>query len=73
MASQGYGARHNLPGFDQLKTGLTFGEVRQMLWSADPDPSTWRRKSRGCVLGLWHRLKLEMYQELMAGRESEAA
>jgi len=61
MAST-YGARHGLPNYDSFRTGLTFATVRQMLWSESEDPHEWRRKGRGTVLGLWHQLKMEMYE-----------
>jgi hypothetical protein len=33
--------------YGKLRTGLTFAEVKAMLWSADSDPSTWRyRRAR---------------------------
>ena len=72
MASR-YGATHGLPGYDAVKTGLTFSEVKAMLWSASDDPADWRRKSRGCVLGLWHRIKMDLYQQMCEIRESETA
>lgn len=49
--------------YSEFRTGLTFGEVRRMLWSSSPDPKTWRYKRRGTVLGLWHQLKREMWAE----------
>jgi len=47
--------------YKEFRTGLTFGQVRAMLWSPSDDPRTWRHKRRRTVLGLWHQLKLEMY------------
>lgn len=57
--------RHGLTviTYEQFRTGLTFGEVRRMLWIANPDRRTWRQKSRGVVLGFWRQLKLAMWNE----------
>ena len=52
--------------YGDLDTGLTFAEVQQMLWSPDPDPSTWRHKGRHTVLGMWHQLKGELWIEHLA-------
>lgn len=47
--------------YEDFRTGLTFSDVRRMLWVDNPDPSTWRHKSRGVVLGYWRSLKLQMW------------
>jgi len=62
MAST-YGARHGLAGYDAFRTGLRFATVQQMLRVESDDPSCWRQKSRGCVLGLWHSLKMALYDQ----------
>jgi len=49
--------------YEQFRTGLTFAEVRAMLWSHDPDPRTWRYKRRRTVLGFWRQLKLQMWEQ----------
>ena len=58
-----WGARHGLPGFDRFRTGLTFSDVQKMLYVESDDPKHWRCKRRGTVLGLWHDLKLALYEE----------
>jgi hypothetical protein len=60
-----YGARHGLPGYDQFRTGLDFATAQKMLWVESDDPADWKRKSRGCVLGLMHSLKMTMYREML--------
>lgn len=65
MASR-YGKKHGLPGYDKFRTGLTYQDVWSMLMSDDPDPKTWRHKRRGTVLGMWHQLKKEMYEQAVA-------
>jgi hypothetical protein len=49
--------------YDRFRTGLTYQDVWQMLWSPDPDPKNWRRKSKGVVLSLWRQLKEDMWAE----------
>lgn len=49
--------------YERFRTNLTFGLVRKMLWVNNPDPTTWRYKRRGSVLGFWRMLKQAMYQE----------
>jgi hypothetical protein len=65
MASQ-WGARSGGrygAEYDRFRTGLTYNDVRQMLWSSNDDSSTWRHKRRGTVLGFWHQLKLALWLE----------
>ena len=45
------------------RTGLSFRDVFALLWSHDDDPATWRQKSRGVVLGKWHQIKRELWDE----------
>lgn len=52
--------------YEDLDTGLTYREIVGMLWSADPDPATWRYKRRGTVLGMWHQMKLELWTQHLA-------
>ena len=71
MASK-YGAAHGLPGYDSFRTGLTFTDVRAMLLDESEDRADWRYKRRGTVLGLWHQLKMEMYERAVdAGYREE--
>jgi hypothetical protein len=46
-----------------MRTGLTYEAVWRMLWVANPDPSTWVRKSRGAVLSFWRGIKCQMWEE----------
>lgn len=52
--------------YDDMRTGLTFADVRQMMFVANPDPSTWRFKRRHGVLGAWHQAKLSMWADHLA-------
>lgn len=57
--------------YDKFRTGLSYSDVRSMLWSQNDDPGTWRYKRRHTVLGLWHSLKKDMWAEVER-REDEA-
>jgi hypothetical protein len=63
-----WGARHGRPGYDAFRTGLTFAAVKRMLWVHNPDPSTWRYRRRGTVLGFWHSLKLQLWEQAQDDR-----
>lgn len=52
-----------LPDYDSFRTGLTFKEVRRMLWSNSDDPTDWPHVTRHTVLGKWRQIKKEMYHE----------
>lgn len=52
--------------YGRLRTGLSFACVRAMLWTADPDPITWRYKTRRVVLGYWRQIKLAMWRDHIA-------
>ena len=49
--------------YTDLRTGLMFAEVKQMLWVDSDDTKLWRYRRRHTVLGLWHALKLDMWEE----------
>ena len=59
--------------YDAFRTGLTYRDVRRMLWSPSTDPTTWRYKRRHTVLGVWRSLKLAMYDEYLARNEVPAS
>ena len=59
-----YGARHGLPGYDKFRTGLTYRDVWEMMRDDSEDRSTWRYKSRGVVLGMWHEIKMQLYARM---------
>lgn len=53
--------------YARLRIGLTYHDVWAMLSDCcDDDPSCWRYKRRGTVLGLWHHLKLQYWKEHVA-------
>ena len=47
--------------YSEFRTGLSFEEVRRMLWTPSENPRDWRYKRRATVLGLWHQLKEQLY------------
>jgi hypothetical protein len=57
--SSTYGKRHDLPGFDEFRTGLTYAEVYEMLRESRKHS----HKRRGSVLGFWHEIKLQLYEQ----------
>lgn len=58
--------------YRELRTGLTFKEVFAMLWSGSNDPADWRYKRRNTVLGKWHQIKREMWEEHLYVCEKQA-
>lgn len=54
-----------IPEYEQFRTNLTYGQVYQMLWSNSDDPKDWKYKRRGTVLGFWHQLKQQLYQQML--------
>jgi hypothetical protein len=68
------GKESNRPGgglipYSEFRTGLSYGDIYQMLWSHDPNPRTWRYKTRGVILRYWCRLKREMYEQYCSQME----
>jgi hypothetical protein len=57
--SSSWGKRRGLPGYDKFRTGLTYREVYEMLRHGTKH----KQKRRGSVLGFWHELKLQLYEQ----------
>ena len=51
-----------LEAYDIFRSGYTFLDVRQMLWSYSDDSRDWPNVSRHTVLGYWRQLKLELWE-----------
>lgn len=47
--------------YEDFRTGLTFSDVQQMMYTGSEDPEDWRCRSRHAVLGYWHELKLQLW------------
>ena len=54
-----WGRSRGLPGYDRFRTGLTYRDVYFML----KDSNKHKQKRRGSVLGFWHELKLQLYEQ----------
>lgn len=52
--------------YEDLRTGFSFEDVRDMLWTSDNDSSMWKNKSRGVVLGFWRELKRGIWRDHLA-------
>jgi hypothetical protein len=52
--------------YEDFRTGLTFRDVRQMLWVHSDDPREWKYKRRHTVLGLWRSIKLGLWDRYLA-------
>jgi len=52
-----------LEEYQKFRTGLTFKDVRQMLWSYSDDSKDWPQVTRHTVLGKWRELKLAMWED----------
>jgi hypothetical protein len=53
--------------YQKFRTGFTFSDIRQMLWSYSDDPADWGHVTRRTVLGYWRQLKLEMWHNYKCG------
>jgi len=60
-----WGRRRDLPGYDRFRTGLTFEDVRQILRVSEKhvDRHKTPHDRRHTVLGYWHELKLQLYEQ----------
>ena len=56
-----------LQEYREFRTGLTFRDVRQMLWSYSDNPKDWPNVTRHTVLGKWWEIKLEMWHTYKGG------
>ena len=48
--------------YGDFRTGLTYRDVYEMLWSGSEDPEDWTYKRRHTILGKWHQLKQELWE-----------
>jgi hypothetical protein len=68
-----WGRRNGLPGYDEFRTGLSFRDVKRMLYVHNADSSKWRYRRRGTVLGFHHALKLQLYYQAIDARADRRA
>ena len=67
-----WGENHNRPGYYRFRTGLSFSEVKNMMQTSERH----RSRRRNSVLGFWHEIKLQLYEQavdLGYGESEEAA
>jgi hypothetical protein len=65
-----WGRKTNRRRYDSFRTGLTYAEVYAMMSTSDRH----RYRRRGSVLGFWHEIKLQLYEQALdRGYEEEAA
>ena len=55
--------------YKNLSTEFTFKEIHDMLWVGTPDYSQWKYKRRRTVLGLWHQIKMSLWDQHLKGCE----
>ena len=53
--------------YKDFRTGFSYYDVFLMYWSADSDPNTWKYKRRSTVLGKWHQIKKELWEQHLNG------
>lgn len=59
--------------YRDLRTGLDFKAVQDMLFVSTPDPNQWRQKGRHSVLGLWFEIKRNMWDDHISMCEDQEA
>ncbi len=47
--------------YGAFRTGLDFKTIREWYWSGSAEPSDWKYKRRGTVLGRWHMEKQQLW------------
>ena len=53
--------------YSELRTGLTFASVKEMLWVSSTNPEDWKYKRRNTVLGKWSQIKQQMWEDHIQG------
>jgi hypothetical protein len=57
--SSRWGKKNGLPKYDDFRTGLSYAEIYNMLKTSTKH----KEKRRGSILGFWHELKLQLYEQ----------
>ncbi len=55
--------------YAQFRTGFTFQDIVDMFWVTTNDSTQWKYKRRHAILGRWHQIKLEMWDQHLSGCE----
>jgi hypothetical protein len=48
--------------YKDFRTGYKYRDIYEMLWSGSDDSKHWKYKRRNTVLGLWHMIKMQMWE-----------
>jgi hypothetical protein len=56
--------------YQRFRTGLSYRDVYAMLWVHDPDPKRWKYKRRHTILGFWHQLKKQLWEQMLDEKEN---
>lgn len=59
--------------YRDFRTGFTYSDIYQLLWVDSEDASLWRYKRRHTVLGFWHALKLDAWNDHLSACQAGAA
>jgi len=63
--------------YHNFRTGLTYQEVSDMVWSHSDDPVTWplahHTRRRHAVLGKWKQIKQELYRQYTENMTEQTA
>lgn len=49
--------------YNDFRTGFIFADIFAMFWRPEHDPKQWVYKRRNTILGRWHQIKKEMWEE----------
>ena len=58
--------------YDEMRTGLTYSDVYLLFWKGTEDSTQWVNKRRHTILGRWHQIKMEMWEEHLYFCEQQA-
>lgn len=57
--------------YGDIKTGLSYMDVYDMMHIPSDDPKRWRFRHRNGVLGQWHAIKLQLWAEHLIACEAQ--
>ena len=57
--------------YNEFRTGFLYVDIYQMFWEPEHDPSKWKYKRRNTILGRWHQIKLEMWNDHLENCSNE--
>lgn len=62
-----------VPGYSAFRTGLSYRAVVRMMrgMACRKNPNRLRALSRKAVLGFWHELKLQLWEQFLAAHDAQ--